>query len=249
MLERAAHRSARPIPRSGRRARRSRAASGLRRSAVAGSRARDRSGRADARSAALPINPRCERWMVRIMVLVVVVVSGPGCAGALGPVRVNARCVLLAVERGAIHREGKAAVSYRTLAPAPVGRAHVLARLPPGHPAVEERVGDRRRPPVAGAGRSRCEVFPHPAHREPRSMAADAAASRRITDVGQSSSDTRRMLHPRRAAVVALQATLRRTAPGVPLARRPLRRRRCRWCALSPTAADACGLDAELRRG
>jgi len=33
------------------------------------------------------------------------------------------------------------------------------------------------------------------------------------------------MLHPRRAAVVARQATLRPTAPGVPPARRPLQRR------------------------
>jgi len=56
--------------------------------------------------------------MVCIVVLPFVVIgSGPERADALGRVRVDARCVLLAIERDAIELEGKGAVAHRTLAP------------------------------------------------------------------------------------------------------------------------------------
>src|SRR3954447_10486776 len=117
----------------------------------------------------------------------------------------DARRALLAVEGGAIAGEGQCALRPRTFAPQSVGGTHVLACLPPRHPAVDERVGERRTP--------LCRPSPrHPAHRGPRSGAVDSGAARRIT---HSSIGTRRMLNVRVAADVGLRATLRPTAPGV----------------------------------
>src|ERR1700710_2145898 len=77
--------------------------------------------------------------MVCIVVrLVVVVVSGRERADALGRVRVDARGVLLVIERDAIQREGECAVSEWTISPPLVRGTHVLTCLPPGDPAVDK---------------------------------------------------------------------------------------------------------------
>src|SRR4051794_37019532 len=76
--------------------------------------------------------------MVCIVYSLVVVVSGPDRANALGRVRVDARCVLLVVEGGPIQLEGERAVAQCALAPPPVRGPHVLPRPPPRHLAVDK---------------------------------------------------------------------------------------------------------------
>src|SRR5439155_20169861 len=80
----------------------------------------------------------------RLVYSAVAFVSGAERADALCPVRVDARCLLLAVERGAIADEGQCALRPCTSRPPPVGAADVLAGLPPRQPAVDERVGECR---------------------------------------------------------------------------------------------------------
>src|SRR3954449_4465334 len=60
----------------------------------------------------------------------------------LGPVRVDARRVRLTVERRAIGVERETALPHSTIAPAFIGAANVLARLPPADVALEEQVCD-----------------------------------------------------------------------------------------------------------